>query len=120
MLNLNFFKNKLDDEKTRLEASLSKIAQPNPKDPNDWETKQTDSNAMMADITEVADLMEEAGNTEAMENSLEERLNKIKAAIKRIEDGTYGKCAAKGCHIEKARLEADPATATCIKHADQV
>ena len=48
--------------------------------------------------------------------NLESRLKKIEWALARIENGTYGKCAM-GDQIEEARLRAEPAAETCIKHS---
>jgi DnaK suppressor protein len=47
------------------------------------------------------------------ENS-EQVLSEIDAALKRIEDGTYGKCANCGREIPVARLEAQPWASLCI------
>ena len=43
-------------------------------------------------------------------------LNKIRQALKRIEDGSYGRCIEDGERIEPARLEALPWAAYCVKH----
>ena len=42
------------------------------------------------------------------------RMAALRAALKRIEDGTFGACLACGEEIAAKRLEFDPATATCI------
>lgn len=47
-------------------------------------------------------------------------LNLVRDALKRIEDGTYGKCAVDGGPIEEARLNAIPWTPYCIKHEEQL
>ncbi|MBI3952639.1 MAG: hypothetical protein HY336_01635 [Candidatus Doudnabacteria bacterium] len=47
---------------------------------------------------------------------LEEKLNKVEAALKRIQQGTYGKCLM-GDEIEEARLQALPEADLCIKHS---
>ncbi len=41
-------------------------------------------------------------------------LEEIAAAKRRLDDGTYGTCAACGSDISPDRLEALPTTATCI------
>ena len=46
-------------------------------------------------------------------------LEQIDAALQRIEDGRYGRCEACGKSIAKARLEAIPYTAFCVKCASQ-
>lgn len=44
-------------------------------------------------------------------------LQKIDAALARIEEGEYGYCAVCGEPIAKKRLDLDPAAATCVAHA---
>lgn len=46
-------------------------------------------------------------------------LRRIDAALNRIEEGTYGKCAVDGKPIEDARLEAIPYVCTCIAHKEE-
>jgi DnaK suppressor protein len=46
-------------------------------------------------------------------------LNQIDAAIKRIEDGSYGRCETCGVQIPKARLNALPYAVFCIQCASQ-
>lgn len=52
----------------------------------------------------------------AVTQDLEQDLNMVETALKRIEDGTYGKCL-QGDEIEEDRLRALPSAATCIKHS---
>jgi DnaK suppressor protein len=42
------------------------------------------------------------------------RVNKIKAALKRIEDGEFGYCSECGEPIAKGRLAIDPTYTTCV------
>ena len=44
-------------------------------------------------------------------------VSKIDAALRRIDEGEYGYCAACGEAIEPNRLALDPAVAVCIAHA---
>jgi DnaK suppressor protein len=46
-------------------------------------------------------------------------LEQVEAALKRIEDGSYGRCEECGLGIAKARLEAIPYTALCVKCASR-
>jgi len=48
-----------------------------------------------------------------------EALDQIEAAIKRIEDGSYGQCEDCGKQIPESRLEAIPYTALCVRCAAQ-
>jgi RNA polymerase-binding transcription factor len=43
-------------------------------------------------------------------------LTQVREALKRINDGTFGKCVVDGGPIEDARLEAVPWTPYCLKH----
>ena len=45
-------------------------------------------------------------------------LSLIRAALGRVNDGTYGKCIVDGGPIEAKRLDAVPWTPYCLRHAD--
>lgn len=49
-----------------------------------------------------------------------EVLQKINAALKRIEDGTYGLCLATGKPISQARLKAIPYAEYCLKYQEEL
>ncbi|HVM39406.1 MAG TPA: TraR/DksA C4-type zinc finger protein [Acidimicrobiia bacterium] len=49
--------------------------------------------------------------------SLENELAQIEAALRRVDEGTYGTCEACGQAIAPERLEAQPAARFCIDHA---
>ena len=51
---------------------------------------------------------------ETLEESSEQVLKQIDAALKRIEDGTYGVCTTCGNPIGEERLEAMPYATQCI------
>mgnify|MGYP001571946607 CR=1 FL=1 len=117
-INIEELKKKLEAEKKLLEEELSGIAQVNPKNPADWEAvpAETGENAFH---DEEADRIETLEERQAEIIPLEKRLNNIKLVLRRITDGTYGKCEI--CHqpIEVARLEANPEARTCKQHLDQ-
>lgn len=48
---------------------------------------------------------------------LEAEIGDLDAALRKIDDGTYGICEVCGKQIEAERLEAMPGTRTCIEHA---
>jgi len=116
-IDTNHFKEKLAEEEKVLEEELSHIGKVNPNNPKDWEATAPDLNLLKADKNEMSDNFEEFENRVAIEIELEDRLKDIKLALKKIEDGSYGKCETDGKDIEKARLEANPAARTCIEHA---
>ncbi len=43
-----------------------------------------------------------------------EELREIAAALRRLDDGTYGTCLDCGAGIDAARLHAEPAAARCV------
>ena len=53
----------------------------------------------------------------ASERHRRDEVRRIEAALKRIEDGTYGACVSCGEDIAPKRLEADPTVSTCINCA---
>lgn len=50
---------------------------------------------------------------------VEGRLRDVEAALRRVDDGTYGRCVACGRRISPDRLDALPATPYCIRDAEQ-
>ena len=56
----------------------------------------------------------ERGEAEALAAELTETLEHVEAALKKIDDGTYGVCERCGKPISSARLEAKPASTFCI------
>ncbi|HEX4807579.1 MAG TPA: TraR/DksA C4-type zinc finger protein [Bryobacteraceae bacterium] len=49
-----------------------------------------------------------------------ETLEAVRAALQRIEDGTYGRCIICGRPIETKRLEAVPWTPYCLEHQEKI
>ena len=62
----------------------------------------------------VADALRETYFTLAQSDS--QLLANVRGALRRIEDGTYGRCVVDGAPIEEERLEAVPWTAFCDRH----
>lgn len=54
---------------------------------------------------------------EGVDFVLREEIAQVRAALARIENGTYGKCAVCGESISHARLQARPIATRCINHA---
>lgn len=59
----------------------------------------------------------EQGENKALAAQLRAELDEVERALRKLDDGTYGRCET--CHepIADARLEAMPATRFCISHA---
>ncbi len=70
-----------------------------------------------ADFAEQATNMEAAEANEALEDAGRAEIVQIRAALERIEDGTYGVCVTCGEDIAPARLEALPFAMQCIECA---
>lgn len=109
------FRKKLEEEKTKLESGMGNIGRRNPAVPDDWEPTPSET-GMEADLADQADVTMSRENNAAILADLEARYDTIIAALARMEAKTYGVCEVCGNKIEEARLEADPAATTCIKH----
>jgi RNA polymerase-binding transcription factor DksA len=110
--------NKRDIEqfKKRLLAEQANISQKSEENPGGWEATTGGIGVDAADENEVADKFEELEENNGIMNKLDEQLNKVKAALDRIDKGTYGICEICGKPIERDRLEADPSVRISIKH----
>lgn len=62
----------------------------------------------------VSDVAVDSQFTQAELNSV--ILQQVQDALRRIEDGTFGKCLVDGGPIEPKRLDAVPWTPYCLKH----
>ena len=118
-IDYKYFKNKLEKEKEKLEAELSKVGRINPDNPSDWEPTPPDEerNVQQADENLAADRIEEYVDNAAIENTLEKRYDDVRSALDKIKRGTtYGLCQICGKEIESDRLEANPSARTCKEH----
>jgi RNA polymerase-binding transcription factor DksA len=97
----------LESERDSLQARLGEL------DVGDEKTSMAyDDN--FADSAQVA---AEQGEAHVLASQLREQLADVDRALRKLEDGTYGKCERCGEPISDARLEAMPATRFCINHA---
>jgi len=64
--------------------------------------------------TEVAEYQDNL----SIEGNLEGRLGEVDKALKKMENGSYGRCENCGEEIPKERLEVNPAAARCVKCKD--
>ena len=111
----NHFKQKLEEERQRLEEELGKLGRRNPSNPNDWEPGFEELNAQESSQDEMADKFEEMEQVLDTQSTFENRLKEVNAALERIEKGTYGTCSICGNPVPEERLEADP-TSNCDQH----
>jgi len=71
----------------------------------------------VGDRSSIDELKDEA----LIEGSLDATtLAQVREALKRIEDGTFGRCVVDGEPIEEKRLEAIPWTPYCLRHQQQL
>jgi len=83
------------------------------------EIARLETDARQADAAEVQDSMDQVTSDEGKSESLEEStidyaiLRQVEDALKRIDDGTFGKCIDCGRPISESRLEAVPWTPWC-------
>jgi len=118
-IDLKHFQEKLEKEAGILEGELKSIGRRNPSNPNDWEAEEKidEIEERPIDPDEVADRLEEYEENSAELKQEEIQYNEVKDAMKRIAEGTYGKCSICGEEIPTARLEANPSAKNCIAHA---
>ena len=109
-------KQKLLAEAGKLKSILSHEAKPEGKGefPGEYQPQFTE---VGREEGENASEVEQYANELGVVTDLEEKLKKVEAALKKIEDGTYGKCV-EGDEIEEDRLRAEPSAETCIKHSN--
>ncbi len=115
-MDTSYFKQKLEEERAKLEGELVSVGHINPHNPADWEPTQGDLNVLNSDKGEVAEGIEEFEERTAILKQLEIQYNDVKEALHRIDVGTYGKCVSGGEDIPHDRLEALPTAKTCIQH----
>ena len=60
------------------------------------------------------DAMQQQQMALAEQRRRQQTLKRIEAALRRVEDGSYGECAACGEPIAEARLRMDPVIALCL------
>ena len=114
-INLEYFRQKLEAERALLLDELSAIAQPDPRNPDNWQAVPPETGDV-GSRDEVSDRLEEQNDREATATELEARLLEVKRALERITAGTYGVCEVGGETISQERLEINPAARLCRRH----
>jgi len=71
------------------------------------------------DVSDPAQSLTAEGMDDAIAESLRDRLETIDRALKRLDDGTYGRSVRSGVPIPDERLEADPAAELTVEEARQ-
>ena len=112
----------LSDLETALHAELAALQEEladhgKSTDGDEW-TGASESEGEEADPADAADNIEELATNVPLVSELQKRQKAIKSALRKMKDGIYGTCDECGEDIDLARLEANPAAATCIRHAE--
>jgi DnaK suppressor protein len=107
---LNSFKKRLLD----LRAEIVALA----------ETRKNMSSTVELDQTRTGrlsrmDALQQQEMAKAGQVRAESELNRINAALARIEDGSFGECVICGEDIHEGRLQTNPAITLCIKCAEK-
>ena len=103
-------KEKLLQEKMRVEEELNRIAKPTTNN-GDFSTNFSE---IGTDEDDNASEVEEYTDNLALETALEKQLKEILEALEKIETNSYGTCENCGKDISIDRLQAYPAAKTCI------
>jgi DnaK suppressor protein len=77
----------------------------------------TNDQAAAGDVAQVDEVKEDYF---AQANTDSAVLAQVRAALARIDDGTFGRCVVDGGAIEPQRLEAVPWTPFCLEHQQQL
>jgi DnaK suppressor protein len=104
--------------RVQLEAELARLAA----DVAQIDAKDRDSLSETSSENAYRDHMGDQGSAtlaRELDMTLEENeryeLDELRAAIKRLDDSTYGTCSGCGCEIPLQRLEAVPTATLCIQ-----
>jgi len=101
---------KLLEKKTKVEEQLQSFAKTDPKQIDNYNSEfpeygdKEDENAAEVPVFE--------GNLH-LEETLEQTLEMVNRALKKIENGTYGICEKTGQYISQERLEIMPTATKC-------
>jgi DnaK suppressor protein len=107
--NIKHFKQRLNDKERGLLAEIARL----------------EGEAQVSGEAEVRDSTDDATSSQGTSESLQEdtlasqTLIQVHDALRRIEEGAYGRCAACGRQIEAARLEAIPWARYCLEDQEK-
>ncbi len=83
------------------------------------EDRETEDEEGGVDSVDRATSLTAEGMDDAISQSMRDRLAAIDRALKRLDDGTYGRSVRSGKPIPDERLEADPAAELTVEEARQ-
>ena len=110
-LDVERFRDLLLEEREHVQAALDNLHHENPGSLEDESGEETQFDNHLGDAATITFDREMAST---LEDGEEARLKAIEAALRRIDNGTYGTCQRCGKDIAEERLEALPYAELCI------
>lgn len=109
-LDMQQIKQRLEEKRKELQKQMGDLDQayPTPVDTTEISEGPQEFEETNVDFIEMQQEQSVLVNEQAL-------LTEVEAALKRIEDGTYGRCVVCGQPIPEKRLEALPWAARCVK-----
>jgi DnaK suppressor protein len=99
----------LTAEQARLQQSLADVGAA--------QTEDRQAESETGDVADPATSLEAQGIDDAVAAGLRDRLAAVERALRRVDDGTYGRSIRSGLPIPDARLEADPSAELTVEEA---
>src|SRR5438445_2737327 len=109
-IDLSLMKQRLEAKQSELQQRISGLTEAHPQPVGAIEASEGPQ-----DFEETATDFLETQQEQSILVNEQALLTEVKAALKRIEDGTYGRCVVCGQPIPEKRLEAIPWAARCVK-----
>jgi DnaK suppressor protein len=81
------------------------------------EDRESEVDSGPGDVGDAAQPLAAEGTDEEIAEQLRDRLDAIERALRRLDDGTYGRSVRSGAPIPDERLEADPAAELTVEEA---
>lgn len=107
-------KQKLIEEKKKIEARLGSFATESKTQKGEWTSNMPNFDQGLS-LEEEADEVEEFGMRLALEKTMEDQLKNIELALEKIKKGTYGVCEKCGKAVPQGRLRVYPQANYCQK-----
>ena len=111
---LNDLRANLEAERDSLDEELAEHGKASG---TSWQGNSSGLTGEEADPNDAADQIEELVTNVPLVDELVRRQRDIKAALERMDSGSYGLCEVCKKPIPLDRLEANPAARTCVAHA---
>jgi DnaK suppressor protein len=112
-IDTDHFRSRLEEERARLTRAVDYLHEENPGSLED-ELGEISAGGVDNHLGDTASATYDRELDEGLEEGAQQTLAEIEAALRRIDDGTYGTCEACGKQIAADRLEALPWARLCI------